>query len=53
LNWDGARFTIADLGSSNGRFVDGQRLAPNAPVSLRPGDRVSFGGVVAWTVVWQ
>ena len=32
---------IADLGSSNGTFVNGARIS--APVILRPGDRIAVG----------
>lgn len=35
------RFTLADLGSSNGTAVNDQRLA--APVELRSGDRIAIG----------
>lgn len=52
LTWDGARVTLVDLGSSNGTFVNGRRVIPRAPEILRPGDRVSFGGGVTWTVTW-
>jgi predicted component of type VI protein secretion system len=36
---------VEDLGSTNGTFVNGERLA--GPVRLRKGDRVQFGGTVA------
>ncbi len=46
-----ARFTVdmngevglTDLGSTNGTYVNGQRLLPHAPIWLRNGDRVRFG----------
>jgi hypothetical protein len=34
-------WTVRDLGSSNGTFVNGQRLTADQP--LRPGDEISFG----------
>ncbi|MEJ2208363.1 MAG: FHA domain-containing protein [Anaerolineae bacterium] len=34
---------MGDLGSSNGTYVDGQRLAPRRPVPLRPGSVVQIG----------
>jgi hypothetical protein len=37
----GDRCTIEDLGSSNGTFVNGVRIA--APTALRPGDIVAIG----------
>jgi adenylate cyclase len=38
---DGGEFFLIDMGSRNGSFVNGRRLA--APVALRDGDRLSFG----------
>lgn len=35
--------SIADLGSTNGTFVNGQRLAANAPLVLDEGDEVGMG----------
>ena len=37
----GGGFTIADLGSTNGTFVNGGRIAGEVPIN--PGDEVSFG----------
>lgn len=36
-------YTIVDLSSSAGTFVQGQRLTPNVPQMLRTGYKVSFG----------
>ncbi len=36
---------LEDLGSTNGTFVNGERL--DAPVRLRKGDRVQFGNTLA------
>jgi predicted component of type VI protein secretion system len=41
LQFQGGKYVIEDLGSTNGTFVNGQRLS--APHVLRPGDVVSFG----------
>ena len=38
---DGALVTLADLGSTNGTYVNGKRLA--GAVSLRDGDKISMG----------
>jgi pSer/pThr/pTyr-binding forkhead associated (FHA) protein len=38
---DGGRVVLADLGSSNGTYVNGQRLA--RPTTLKPGDRIDIG----------
>jgi pSer/pThr/pTyr-binding forkhead associated (FHA) protein len=37
--------SVVDLGSANGTFINGQRIEPNVPVQLRPGDEVVFGTV--------
>jgi ABC transport system ATP-binding/permease protein len=41
LTVDGQRIMLADLGSSNGTFVNGQQLT--RPTALNPGDRVDIG----------
>ncbi len=41
LNFQGGKYVIEDLGSTNGTFVNGQRLS--APVVLKSGDVVSLG----------
>jgi YD repeat-containing protein len=40
---DGERYVLADLGSSNGTFVNGERV--NAPASLEDGDVILLGDV--------
>ncbi|QPC81179.1 FHA domain-containing protein [Phototrophicus methaneseepsis] len=37
---------IMDLGSSNGTFLNGQRLLPNQPRVVRDGDEVRLGRLV-------
>jgi hypothetical protein len=39
-------FLARDLGSSNGTFINDQRLQPHAPRLLRPGDRLRVGNVL-------
>ena len=51
ISWDGVRAVVTDLGSTNGTFVNGRRLAPNVPEPLQPGDRVSFGATGVWQVL--
>jgi hypothetical protein len=41
LTFQGGKYVIEDLGSTNGTFVNGQRLA--GQVVLKPGDVVSLG----------
>lgn len=37
---------IIDMGSSNGTFLNGQRLVSNQPRVLRDGDEIRFGRIV-------
>jgi len=39
-------FTLEDLGSTNGTYVNGVRIAPNEPVPVPHGARVTMGGQV-------
>ena len=41
LTFQGGKYVIEDLGSTNGTFVNGQRLV--SPAVLKPGDVVSLG----------
>lgn len=43
LAWDGTGWTLRDLGSRNGTFVDGERLGRGASLALAAGARISFG----------
>jgi len=40
---EAGRFTLSDLGSTNGTFVNGRRI--QSPVALKRGDEVRFGSV--------
>lgn|GEM_PF-2846221 len=46
IHWDGGRqVLLEDCGSSNGTFLaDGQRLKPDRPVRLRPGESFQLAG---------
>ncbi len=51
LRFLGGRWTLRDLGSRNGSFVDGQRLGPDEAASLSVGMTLAFGHVRnAWRV---
>ena len=39
----GQGYTITDLGSTNGTYVNGQRLTANVPCTLNPGDTIRIG----------
>lgn len=39
----GQGYSITDLGSTNGTFVNDQRLSPNIPFTLHPGDKIRIG----------
>jgi adenylate cyclase len=45
LRRDGDGLTVEDLGSTNGCAIDGLRLKPFSPASVREGARLSFGAV--------
>jgi ABC-type multidrug transport system ATPase subunit len=40
---DGVNLLVGDLGSTNGTYINGQRLAPGAPVTVPPKTRVFIG----------
>lgn len=39
--------TLADMGSANGTYLNGQKLLPNQPRALRNGDEIRLGRLVA------
>lgn len=39
----GAEYTLEDLASANGTFVNGRRLPPQVPTRLHPDDELLFG----------
>jgi hypothetical protein len=52
LRWTGDRWCARDLGSSNGTFVDGVRIAAGEEYPLQRGSRVAFGDLGAdWELV--
>lgn len=49
MTHEGAAWTVRDLGTTNGTFVNGERLPAGAARSLAAGDRLGFGDtVVEW-----
>ena len=43
IRWSDQGYSIVDLGSTNGTFVNEQRIAPNAPLLLKANDSVRIG----------
>ncbi len=43
LTLSGDQYVLEDLGSTNGTFVNGYRLQPNAPVYVTPTDALTLG----------
>lgn len=43
FTFHGGMLTLEDLGSTNGTFVNGQRIS--VPTNLHPGDQIQFGAV--------
>jgi hypothetical protein len=52
LFWDGGKWTVRDLGSTNGTFVAGRRITVGERVPLAAGTALAFGDEAdAWTLV--
>jgi len=52
LRWTGQAWELQDLGSRNGTFLDGHRIAPGARMPLRMGCELRFGDAVEpWSLV--
>jgi pSer/pThr/pTyr-binding forkhead associated (FHA) protein len=43
ITYQNGAFVLTDVGSTNGTFVNGKRLEPNAPVTLKDRDEVTMG----------
>ena len=39
----GGDYTVEDLGSTNGTYVNRKKVPPHAPQAIKPGDELRFG----------
>jgi pSer/pThr/pTyr-binding forkhead associated (FHA) protein len=39
----GADYTVEDMGSTNGTYVNKKKISPHAPQTIKPGDELRFG----------
>jgi pSer/pThr/pTyr-binding forkhead associated (FHA) protein/ribosomal protein L40E len=46
ISAQGGGFTVEDLASANGTFVNGHRLQAQAPTPIRHGDELKFGTLI-------
>jgi predicted component of type VI protein secretion system len=52
IRWNGEAWDVRDLGSTNGTYVDGRRIAVGSPVGLTAGATIAFGEPAeAWRLV--
>lgn len=42
----GTGYSLEDLGSANGTFLNGRRLSPETPTPIRHGDELKFGTLI-------
>ncbi len=43
IHRSGADYTVEDMASTNGTYINKKRIQPHAPQAIKPGDEVSFG----------
>ncbi len=43
IHRSGADYTVEDMGSTNGTYINKKRIQPHAPQTIKPGDEVRFG----------
>jgi FHA domain-containing protein len=43
IHRSGAEYTVEDMGSTNGTYINKKRIQPHAPQSIKAGDEVRFG----------
>ncbi|MCK6551816.1 FHA domain-containing protein [Myxococcota bacterium] len=51
IGWTGHAWSIRDLGSTNGTFVDGVRLDPGVARTLTVGAKIGFGAPEGWELI--
>jgi len=39
----GADYTVEDMGSTNGTYINKKKIQPHAPQTIKPGDEIRFG----------
>jgi len=50
MRWTASRLCLVDQGSTNGTWLNGERLTPGEPRWLRSGDRIAVGRLSVLTV---
>jgi len=43
IHRSGADYTLEDMGSTNGTYVNRKKVQPNVPQAIKPGDELRFG----------
>jgi pSer/pThr/pTyr-binding forkhead associated (FHA) protein len=43
IHRSGVDYTVEDMGSTNGTYINKKRIQPHAPQAIKPGDEVKFG----------
>jgi pSer/pThr/pTyr-binding forkhead associated (FHA) protein len=50
MRWTGGRLSLIDQNSTNGTWLNGEKLAPGQPHWLKDGDRIAVGRLSVLTV---
>jgi pSer/pThr/pTyr-binding forkhead associated (FHA) protein len=43
IHRSGADYTVEDMGSTNGTYVNRKKILPNTPLAIKSGDEIRFG----------
>ena len=43
IHRSGSDYTVEDMGSTNGTYVNRKKVLPNTPLAIKPGDEIRFG----------